>query len=804
MTGLLQDLRYAWRQLRKSPGFTAVAVLTLALGIGANAVVLAAVQSVLIAPLPYRDADRIIALNTQFTNEGRSINRVTGADLMDIEAQSKSFEQVAYYFGGEMGVQLPDHAAFTGVQGATANFANVFGVTPVAGRLFNDSEATHSALINANFARDNFGSVEAAVGKSLSVEGTTYDIVGVLPGEFSFPKGTQVWMGVSDTPEAEWSHRTSYNFRSVAKVKAGVSMTAAQSELNTIGDRLRIAYPADNKNKAFLAVSLQEQLVGKVRPMFLLLVGAVALILLIACVNVAHLQLARATTRTKEVALRSALGASRTRVVRQVFLESLVLAFLGAGVGLLIAVPLLRSFLRLAPTDIPRLNEVHISAPAIALIAVVSVIATLLSGVAPAWQSLRLNVNESLKQDTSRGMVGRGVSKLRNVLVVAEIALTFVLAAGAGLLVRTMIKLNATDPGYRSDHLLVMYVHAPAKGLLENLQRTQQMETLFDQLRAVPGVTAVAGVMGLPAGQYGSNGGYQISGQTLPASLDDLPQANWALSSPQYFSTMGIPLLRGRDFQKSDTHDSEPVAIISDAMAKQSFGNSDPIGRQLRCGLDEESGKWMTIVGVVGDVRQDSPASTPRATLYLPLKQHPFRANELQVVMHTELPPLTLMETARKMVQGMDPRIATKFTTMDSMLAESTATPRFRSWLVGGFASLGLILAMLGIYGVMAYTVAQRTFEVGVRMTFGAQPGDILGMVLGRAMRLTVIGVVVGLVLAAASSRLIASMLFGVPAEDPVSFGVACGLLALVALAAAYFPARRAASVNPLTAIRYE
>jgi len=802
MSGLLQDLRYAWRQLRKSPGFTAVAVLTLALGIGANAVVLAAVQSVLIAPLPYRDADRIIALNTQFTNEGRSINRVTGADLIDIEAQSKSFEQVAYYNGGEMGVQLPDHAAFTGVQFVTANFAGVFGVAPVAGHLYSEAEATRAVLVSANFARDNFGSIEAAIGKPLSVEGTTYDITGVLPGEFSFPKGTQVWVGSPTTPPEEWSHRTSYNFRSVAKVKSGVSMASVQSELNTIGDRLRIAYAADNKNKAFLAVPLQEQLVGKVRPMFLLLVGAVALILLIACVNVAHLQLARATTRMKEMALRSALGASRARVVRQAFLESLVLSLLGAAVGLLIAVPLLRTFLRLAPADIPRLNEVHISAPALALIAVVSVLATLLSGIAPAWQSLRLNVNESLKQDTSRGMTGRGVSKLRNVLVVAEIALTFVLAAGAGLLVRTMIKLNGTDPGYRSDRLLVMYVHAPAKGLQENVQRTQQMESLFDQLRAVPGVSAVAGVMGLPAGQYGSNGGYQVTGQTLPPSLDDLPQANWALSSPQYFSTMGIPLLRGRDFQKSDAYESEFVAVISDALAKKSFGNSDPIGKQIRCGWDTD--KWMTIVGVVGDVRQDSPASTPRATLYLPLKQHPFRANELQVVMHTELPPLTLMETARKMVQGMDPRIATKFTTMDTMMAESTATPRFRSWLVGGFAGLGLVLAMLGIYGVMAYTVAQRTFEVGVRMTFGAQPSDILGMVLGRAMRLTVIGVVVGLVLAAASSRLIASMLFGVPAEDPVSFGVACGLLALVALAAAYVPARRAASVNPLTAIRYE
>lgn len=802
MSGLLQDLRYALRGLRKSPSFTAIAVLTLALGIGANAVVLAVVQSVLIAPLPYRDANRIVSLNTKFVSEARNIPRMTAPDMVDVREQANVFENVAFYYGGEMGVQLPDHATFTGVQLATANFARVFGVTPIAGRLYGEADAPHSALINANFARDHFGSAESAIGKTLSLEGTSYEVVGVLPGEFSYPKETQVWVGVSSQPEPEWSHRTAYNFRVVAKLKPGVSMATAQSQLDTIGDRLRKEYAADNHDKAFLAVPLQEQLVGKMRPMFLLLVAAVSLILLIACVNVAHLQLARATMRMKDIALRNVLGASRLRVVRQVFLESFVLAGLGTSAGVLLAVPLLKAFLRLAPSDIPRINEVHISFAALALIATVAAVATLLSGVAPAWQILRLNVNESLKQDTSRGLGGHGVAKLRNSLVVAEIALTFMLAAGAGLLVRTMLKLDATDPGYRGDHLLVMYAHAPAKTLRENIGRTQQFEAFFDQLRGVPGVNSVAGVMGLPNGDYGSNGGYQVTGQALPVSLDQLPQANWALSSPQYFSTLGIPLLRGRDFQSSDTYDSQFVAIISEELAKQSFGNTDPIGKQIRCGWDTD--KWMTIVGVVGDVRQDSPASTPRATLYLPMKQHPFRANELQVVIRTDLPPLSLMETTRRLVRELDPRIATKFTTMDSMLSESTATPRFRSWLVGGFALLGLALAMLGIYGVMAYTVAQRTFEVGVRMTFGAEPKDILSMVLGKALRLTAAGVVLGLVLTVASARLMTSMLFGVQSEDPVSFSLACALLFLVALAAAYVPARRAASVNPLTAIRYE
>lgn len=800
MTGLFQDLRYAVRRLRKSPGFSIVAILTLALGIGANAVVFALVQSILIAPLPYHDADRIVAVDTHWISESRNLNRVTGPDFVDLRAQASDLESIAYYNGGQIGVQLPDHAAFTGVQIVTADFPKVFGISPLYGRLFNPGEADHSAVVNANFARDNFGAPQSAIGKTIRMEGQAYEIVGVLPAEFSYPGDAQVWVGAPSQPES--MERTAFNYRAIAKLKPGISAAAAQSQLDTIGQRLRESYPSQNKDKAFAAVPLQEQLVGKVRPMFLLLLGAVGLILLIACVNVAHLQLARATTRVKEVALRTVLGASRWRVARQILLESLVLATLGGGIGVIAAVPLLHGFLRLAPGDIPRLNEVHISVAALAFIAMICVFATLLSGFAPAWHTLHLNVNESLKQDTSRGLSGRGVARLRSILVIAEIALTFVLAAGAGLLVRTMLKLNATDSGYRADHILVMYAHAPAHELQEYVARTQMFENVFDQLRAVPGVQNVAGVMGLPSGDYGSNGGYQVEGQSLPASLNDLPQANWALTSPDYFATMGIPLVRGRDFAKRDIYQSQFVAIISESMARQSFGGVDPIGKQIRCGLDSD--QWMTVVGVVGDVRQDSPASTPGPTLYMPLTQHPYHANEIQVVMHTQLAPLALMETARKIVQGIDPQVATRFTTMDAMVAESTATPRFRSWLVGGFAGLGLVLAMLGIYGVMAYTVAQRTFEVGVRMTFGAKPADILGMVLGRAMRLTAAGIVVGLVLSIAAARLMASMLFGVAAEDPVSFGVACGVLALVALAAAYFPARRAASVNPLTAIRYE
>jgi predicted permease len=494
------------------------------------------------------------------------------------------------------------------------------------------------------------------------------------------------------------------------------------------------------------------------------------------------------------------LGASHWQVARQVLAQSLLLAIAGSVAGILIAVPIVRGLVRLAPAGLPRIEEIHLNGWVLAFATALCLIATMLAGMVPAWHVLRLNLANSLKQDASRGLSGQGVSRLRSVLVIGEVALTFLLAVSAGLLGRTLLHLTSTDLGFSSDRLLVMYAHAPANGLESLIQKTNEFENLFTQVGALPGVEKVAGVMGLPTGEYGSNGAYIVEGTS--SSYSGAPQANFSLASPDYFSAIGIPLLKGRPFSASDKYDAPFVAIISESMARQSFPGQDPIGKRIQCGLD--SPNWMTIVGVVGDVRQDSPASQPGPTLYMPLKQHPYHANEIEVVMRTGVAPLSLMDAAQKIVHATDPEIATKFTTMDLMLQDSIATPRFRTILIGAFAILGLLLAMLGVYSVMGYMVAQRTFEVGVRLTFGARPGNIRNMIVRQALTLAAIGIGIGLLFSLLAVRAVSAMLFGVRAHDPATFAAVCVLLLASAFTAAYVPARRASSVDPMKALRYE
>ncbi|MEO8726693.1 MAG: ABC transporter permease, partial [Acidobacteriaceae bacterium] len=717
---------------------------------------------------------------------------------------------ISYYYGGEIGVQLRDHAAFTDVEFTNAEFARVFSLQPSYGRFFENAEAEHSAVVSSGFAAQNFGAPHAALGETIRVQGKIYNIVGVLPPDFSFPAKTQVWVGDAADPGGnageDRSNRGAFNYRAVAKLRPGITLATAQAQLATIGARLSAAYPADNKDKSFVAVPLHEQLVGDVRPVLLLLAAAVGLVLLIACVNVANLQLARATTRFREMALRSALGASQWQVARQVLAQSLLLAIGGSIAGILIAVPLVHGLVGLAPAGLPRIQEIHLNGWVLAFTALLCLLATVLAGMIPAWHVLRLNLANSLKQDASRGLSGQGVARLRSALVISEVALTFMLAISAGLLARTLFHLTETNIGFSSDRLLVMDAHAPANDLQAEIQKTNEFESLFSQLGALPGVEKVAGVAGLPTGQSGSNGGYILegSGKNFSAA-SNLPRADFSLASPDYFSTMGIPLLKGRAFAPSDKFDTPYVVIISESVAKQSFPGQDPIGKQIMPGLDLPI-KWMTIVGVVGDVRQDSPASQPGPTLYMPIQQHPrfVEGNGLQVVMRTAVAPLSLMDSAQKIVHATDPEIATKFTTMDFMLQDSIATPRFRTILIGAFAVLGLLLAMLGVYSVMGYMVAQRTFEVGVRLTFGAVPGDIRNMIVRQALTLAVIGIGVGLLLSLVAVRAVSSMLFGVRAHDPITFAAASALLLLSAFAAAYVPARRASSVDPMKALRYE
>ncbi len=797
MRNIIDELRYAVRQFRKSPAFAFTAILTLALGIGANTAIFTVVQSLLLKPLDYTDADGIVTVDTVNEHTGRVGTRITGPDLADVRDQSKLIQAISYYEGGELGVQLRDHATFTGVSSVTAGFAQVFQVAPVAGRWFTDAEAKHAAVVNATFAENNFGSAQAAVGQTVRVEGQALEIVGVLPGSFEFPNHTQVWMSYPAQPES--TSRTAYNYHAVARLRRGVQLTSAQAELDGIAKRLQAAYPQDNQDKGFKFVPLQEQLVGPVRPMLLLLMFSVGLVLLIACVNVTHLYLARAVERQRELAVRTALGSSRLRLGRMVILESLLLSAAGAVLGILMAVPIVKLLVSIAPAGLPRAGEIQLNFWVFAFTACIALIATVAASLVPARQAARVDPIAALKQDSSRGMSSRHSFVLRNGLVIAEVAAAFVLAVGASLLARTMLTLQSTDLGYSKSGLLIVDADAPAVNLEDSLAATRKFDAIFADLRTLPGVESVAGVMGLPTGKYGSNGYYSVNGAAVNTQGNE--QAIFSLAGSDYFKTMEVPFLKGRDFSAQDLYTAPFVAIISESLARQSFPNQDPIGRQIQCGLDAP-GKWMTIIGVVRDLRQDSPAESPGAALYMPLAQHPYMATQINIAIRTRVAPASLIDTVQAKIHQADPGIATRFTTMDAMVGDSVEMQRFRGVLVGSFAGVGLLLAILGVYGTVSYSVAQRTFEIGVRMTFGAERESVLKMILRQVLVLATIGIVTGLALSLIAGRFIASMLTGVSPADPLSLAAAIALLLLAAMCAALVPARAASRVDPMQALR--
>ena len=562
---------------------------------------------------------------------------------------------------------------------------------------------------------------------------------------------------------------------------------------------LRLLIPKRTEISRYCPSRCGRRSLGNTRPTLLFLWAAVGLILLIACVNVTHLQLVRSMERQRELAIRRALGSSSWQVMQPVMLESLLVSLIGGAAGVLLAFPAVRVLVAMAPKDLPRTNEIHLNGWVLGFTLALSVLTAFASSVLPALKAAKVDPAETLKQDASRGMSRQGTAMLRDGLVVAEVAATFVLAVGAALLLHTMMALINRDMGYQTRQLLVVDADAPTHSGQDAQRAVQQFSELFSQLAAMPGVTHVAGIMGLPTGAYGSNGYYTVTGAG-PVDVNHSPYADFSVASPGYFQAMGIPIKRGRDFSAQDTDEGGFVAVISESLAKQSFGDADPLGKQIQCGLDSD--KWMTVVGVVGDVRQESPAENPGPTLYMPMTQHPFYANQIHIVLRTEVKPLTLMSAVQEAIARVNPFIAMRFTTMDAMVNTSIATERFRAALISSFAGVGLLLAMLGVYGTMAYTVAQRTFEIGVRMAFGAERGAILGTVLAHAAKLAGYGIAVGLVLSLLLARLVTSMLAGVRPTDPVSLGVASLLLLLTALAAALAPGWRATHVDPMVALR--
>ncbi len=788
------QLRQSFRALGREPGFTAFAILTLALGIGASTAMFSVFHAVLLAPVPFADPQRVVAINTRWTDTGRVTIRVSGGDYIDLVQAHDIFDAVGRFHGGEVGVQLRDRAEWADSYWVSPDFFRVFEAAPLAGRMFTAAEAERSVVVSPSFARRALSGVDKAIGQIVHIDTHPYEVVGVMPEGFAFPAKAEIWAASPQMPDNR--NRTAFNYQAVARLIAGVTPAQATTRLETLGVQLAKAYPAENKAKLFAAIPVRDNVVRKVRSTVVLLMAAVLLVLLISCANVAHLLLARAATRTREFAVRAALGAGGARIVAQMLMESLALGLAGGIAGIAAAYGGVRAVQWLAPENLPRMGDVRVDWTVLAFGIAVSVLSSVLFGLAPASQALRNDVQDGLRASSGRGVVGGRSARLRNTLVACEIALSFALAVGAGLLVRSFVELNAAPLGFRTENILVTYAHSPANTMPKMLASTRFFEQALGEIEHLPGVKSASAAMGLPAGRYGSNGYYGIDG------LNVQREAGFRLASPRYFDTMGIPLLRGRDFTVADQYDQPFVAIVSDSLAKKSFPNQDPIGHKIICGLDSD--KWMTIVGVVGEVRSDGPGQAPGPELYMPFQQHPIMANELQIAVRTTSAPEAMTNAVERKIRSLNPEIALKTTTLSAMISDSIATPRFRTFLVAVFAGVALLLAMAGVYGVMAYLVTQRTAELGLRMALGSAPSRVVALVLARAGTLAATGLAGGIALAAAGSHLIESMLFGVQATDAFGYAIAACAIALITIAAAAIPAWRAARIDPAVALRQD
>jgi putative ABC transport system permease protein len=826
MSSLMQDLRYAWRQLRRSGAFTITVVLTLALGIGLNAAIFTMVDCVLLRPLGYHDADRIYSLNTRFLEEGRSIAKVGGADFTDLAHRVASLDSTAYYNAYQDGLQAGARTLYTDIGYVSPQFGQVMGVEPLAGRVFlsdakGDVTDPQEAMVSSAFARQNFGTAAQALGKTLKYYGKLRVIVGVMPDGFSFPGKTQVWIEAPSKPEI--ANRTSYNQRGIGKVKPGVSAATLNAELATLSKQLATAYPED-KTKALEAVPLQEQIVGKIRPTLRLLMGSVIVVLLIVCANITHLQLMRATRLRREITIRTALGATRRALAWRAGLEVLLLAIGGCAVGVLIALPALKLLVQLAPTEIPRLADVRLNLDVIGFSFLVSVLTMSATALLPLWRSWRVDPASAMKQDSARGMETRGSGRLRQGLIVGEVALTLMLSVAALLLVRQLIVESKQDLGFAPERLVMLDTHMisamaglgvglpagqePAKEAVLAAGRTDvgALDSLLTDLRGLPGVASIAAANGVPMSAGISDVDYAIHGVSeFKPGVNGLPDANILAMTPGYLETMKIPVLKGRGLTDADNMGSEPVLVISESAARQSFAGVDPIGKQIMCGYDLQTmGTWMTIVGVVGDVRQDSPASAPQPTLYVPMAQHPMRASEVQVMVRTRADAGTMAATMDRYMKQKYPAVAVQATTMRESVGESERAQHFRTLLFSSFAGVSILLAMIGMYGVTAYTVAQRRFEFALRFALGAQRGQVLASVLQRALSVAAIGVVAGIGLSLALMRVVGTLFGAMPAFDAVSYSVAAVGVLLIALSATLLPAYRAAMVEPMQVLRNE
>jgi len=796
MNTFLQDLRYGARMLLGKPGFTVVAVITLSLGIGANTAIFTVINAVLLRPLAYQEPERLVSFRS---NE-------SVLDLTDIKAWDQSFTEI----GGEVRQPLDytgggEPAQWRGGL-VTGGFFRTLGVGPLLGRVITEEDdkrgAPYVVVLSHALWHRQFGGDPGVIGQTVTLSGNDYAVVGVMPPGFRTPRGeTDVWAPVQVVYPLAAAYRGVHFLQTTARLKPGVTIAQAQSEMSAIDKRLAEAFPEENKRRQTVLFPLREHIVGEIKPALLVLFGAVGLVLLIACANFANLLLARAAAREQELVVRVAMGASAWRLARQLLTESVLIAALGGIAGVIIATWGVDLLVALKPENLPLAETIRVDGRVLLFTLGVSVLTGVIFGLAPVWQATRVNVSDALKEG-GRGSAGAAKHRLRSALVVAEMALALLLLSGAGLLIKSFWQLRNVQPGFNPDNLLTMRIDLPEARYREIPAQTQYRRALLEEVNSLSGARAAL-VSELPLSGDWLSHNFLVEGQQL--SVGEEPDVQTRSIEGDYFRVMQIPLMAGRDLTPQDNENAPLVGVINESLARRFFEGQNPIGKRVRWARDPQP-NWITIVGTVGDIKHFGLDEPEAPALYTPYTQSMRSWKRwMSLVVRCQGDPATLTQDVKSRVWRVDARIPlTKARTMTEVMAASVAARRFNMLLLGIFATVAVSLAAVGIYGVMAYAVTQRTHEIGVRIALGAKPRDVIRMVVSRGMRLTLIGAAAGLVLSVALTRLMSTLLFGVGPNDPLTFACVSLLLAAVAALACYIPARRAAKVDPMIALRYQ
>src|SRR6266404_5217681 len=819
---MLNDIRYGLRQLLKHPAFTIIAVLTLALGIGANTAIFSVVNPVLLKPLPFPEPDQLIALgNIDTRQKGQTdLNALSYPDFFDFRDQNRTLASVAVYRDRSFALTSEEGAASLPGLKVSAEFFDVLGIKPQMGRAFvrDDEQAGGGAggfkvIISGDFWKKHFGADPNVIGRTITLDRRLYTVIGVMPGGFQFPiQNDPIDFYVSTAEDAAnydgtqppTTERGSHGLHPVARLKAGATIAQAQSDLSTIAEALAKQYPDSNSYRGVLVIPLREEMIGDIRSALYILFGAVICVLLIANANVANLLLARASARGREIALRAAMGASRFRIIRQLLTESVLLAGLGGAFGLLLAQWGTEALIKTVPQDIPRISNIQLDASVLIFTLLVSLATGVIFGLVPAWQASHVDLNSSLKSGSRTGSAGEGKGRVRNALIMAEVALALVLLISAGLLIQSFARLGRVQPGVRTERLLTARVAPSGVAYPKNENVIAFYDRFLPRIRAIPGVESASTIVPLPLS--GSNLVTSFDVEERPLPEGQRPGAPVRLIATDYFKTMGIPVKQGRIFDERDRFESAPVVNVNERFAQKYFPGQNVIGKRIQPGFsaDDTGDKIREIVGVVGNVKHLSLKLEDSPEMYLPRTQLPIHV--MSIVVRTSVSnPNALTNSIRKELAAMDATIPlTSVRVFDDYISRSLARPRFNTLLLSIFAGTALVLTAIGIYGVLAYSVAQRTSEIGIRIALGAGKSSIFRLIVGQAMTLVGISLVVGLAGAFAATRLLNSLLFGVGASDPVTFVGIVLLVSAVAFIAAWVPARRATRVDPIIALRAE